>query len=223
MPRPCSTRSSRSAWSPRAKRRRRGAGARHAPAAGAGGVPFAREPQAASTGGVGEDALQLMTVHSSKARVRRRVPGATRKALPARQQPERGRRHRGRRPHVRGDHAARGSALPLYAGSRMLHGQPRYGIVSRFVEEIPAELCKWIRAAGQNGLGGAAEVELGEAAWAEEAEARRIVDVRRRTRPQGGPKPICDSAARQLRDLPPHEHPSRSARTCATRSSERAW
>jgi DNA helicase II / ATP-dependent DNA helicase PcrA len=26
----------------------------------------------------------------------------------------------------------------------MLHGQPRYGIVSRFVEEIPAELCKWI-------------------------------------------------------------------------------
>ena len=31
-----------------------------------------------------------------------------------------------------------------YAGSRMLHGQPRYGLVSRFVEEIPAELCKWI-------------------------------------------------------------------------------
>ena len=31
-----------------------------------------------------------------------------------------------------------------YAGSRMLHGQPRYGIVSRFVEEIPAQFCKWI-------------------------------------------------------------------------------
>lgn len=31
-----------------------------------------------------------------------------------------------------------------YAGSRMLHGQVRYGVVSRFVEEIPAELCKWI-------------------------------------------------------------------------------
>ena len=31
-----------------------------------------------------------------------------------------------------------------YAGSRMLHGQPRYGIVSRFVEEIPPALCKWI-------------------------------------------------------------------------------
>ena len=31
-----------------------------------------------------------------------------------------------------------------YAGSRMLHGQPRYGIVSRFIEEIPPPLCKWI-------------------------------------------------------------------------------
>jgi DNA helicase II / ATP-dependent DNA helicase PcrA len=31
-----------------------------------------------------------------------------------------------------------------YAGSRMLHGQVRYGVVSRFVEEIPAELTKWI-------------------------------------------------------------------------------
>jgi DNA helicase-2/ATP-dependent DNA helicase PcrA len=31
-----------------------------------------------------------------------------------------------------------------YAGSRMLHGQPRYGIVSRFVEEIPPQLCKWL-------------------------------------------------------------------------------
>jgi DNA helicase-2/ATP-dependent DNA helicase PcrA len=26
----------------------------------------------------------------------------------------------------------------------MLHGQPRYGIVSRFVDEIPPQLCKWI-------------------------------------------------------------------------------
>jgi DNA helicase II / ATP-dependent DNA helicase PcrA len=31
-----------------------------------------------------------------------------------------------------------------YAGQRMLHGQTRYGIVSRFVDEIPAPLCKWI-------------------------------------------------------------------------------
>jgi DNA helicase-2/ATP-dependent DNA helicase PcrA len=31
-----------------------------------------------------------------------------------------------------------------YAGQRMLHGQIRYGIVSRFIEEIPSKLCKWI-------------------------------------------------------------------------------
>jgi DNA helicase-2/ATP-dependent DNA helicase PcrA len=31
-----------------------------------------------------------------------------------------------------------------YAGQRMLHGQIRYGMVSRFVDEIPAPLCKWI-------------------------------------------------------------------------------
>ena len=31
-----------------------------------------------------------------------------------------------------------------YASQRMLHGQIRYGIVSRFVDEIPAPLCKWI-------------------------------------------------------------------------------
>ncbi len=31
-----------------------------------------------------------------------------------------------------------------YAGSRMLHGQIRYGMPSRFVDEIPPELCKMI-------------------------------------------------------------------------------
>ena len=31
-----------------------------------------------------------------------------------------------------------------YAASRMLHGQTRYGVVSRFIDEIPPELCKWI-------------------------------------------------------------------------------
>ena len=31
-----------------------------------------------------------------------------------------------------------------YAASRMLHGQTRYGIVSRFIDEIPSELCKSI-------------------------------------------------------------------------------
>jgi DNA helicase-2/ATP-dependent DNA helicase PcrA len=31
-----------------------------------------------------------------------------------------------------------------YAAQRMLHGQTRYGIVSRFLDEIPPALCKWI-------------------------------------------------------------------------------
>ena len=31
-----------------------------------------------------------------------------------------------------------------YAAQRMLHGQTRYGIVSRFLDEIPAALCRWI-------------------------------------------------------------------------------
>jgi DNA helicase-2/ATP-dependent DNA helicase PcrA len=31
-----------------------------------------------------------------------------------------------------------------YAGQRMLHGQIRYGIVSRFVDEVPSAVCKWI-------------------------------------------------------------------------------
>ncbi|MEO8101111.1 MAG: UvrD-helicase domain-containing protein [Betaproteobacteria bacterium] len=31
-----------------------------------------------------------------------------------------------------------------FAAQRMLHGQMRYGIVSRFVDEIPPGLCKWI-------------------------------------------------------------------------------
>ena len=59
-----------------------------------------------------------------------------------------------------------------YAGSRMLHGAPRYGIVSRFIEEVPAPLCKWIvlpekqfenrgqGAWGRGGYGGG-----GNAAW----------------------------------------------------------
>ena len=45
-----------------------------------------------------------------------------------------------------------------YAGQRMLHGQIRYGIVSRFLDEIPAPLCKWIvvpeKQAAYGGKGG---------------------------------------------------------------------
>ena len=37
-----------------------------------------------------------------------------------------------------------------YAQSRMLHGQLRYGVVSRFVDEIPQALCRWLSPRGQS-------------------------------------------------------------------------
>ena len=42
-----------------------------------------------------------------------------------------------------------------YAGSRMLHGQTRYGVVSRFIDEIPEELCKWLVVPDKNAAYGA--------------------------------------------------------------------
>ena len=39
-----------------------------------------------------------------------------------------------------------------YAASRMLHGQTRYGVVSRFIDELPAEGCKWIVAPDRGGF-----------------------------------------------------------------------
>ena len=60
-----------------------------------------------------------------------------------------------------------------YAGQRMLHGQTRYGIVSRFLDEIPAALCKWIvvpdkQAAYGVGTGSGASSNrgYGEGGWA---------------------------------------------------------
>ena len=60
-----------------------------------------------------------------------------------------------------------------YAGQRMLHGQTRYGIVSRFLDEIPAALCKWIvvpdkQAAYGVGAGSGASSNrgYGEGGWA---------------------------------------------------------
>ncbi len=64
--------------------------------------------------------------------VRHRARG---RAVPAREQPVGGRRAGGRAPaHVRRDHARAPAALPDARASRMLHGQMRYNIPSRFVE-----------------------------------------------------------------------------------------
>ena len=50
----------------------------------------------------------------------------------------------GAAPDVRGDHA-RAQALYLsFSQTRMLHGQTRYNVKSRFLDELPERCLKWI-------------------------------------------------------------------------------
>ena len=95
----------------------------------------------------GEDALQLMTVHSAKGLEFSAVfiSGLEEGLFPHENSMlEDGGLEEERRLMYVAITRARKRLYLSYAGSRMLHGQPRYGIVSRFVEEIPAALCKWI-------------------------------------------------------------------------------
>jgi DNA helicase-2/ATP-dependent DNA helicase PcrA len=95
----------------------------------------------------GEDALQLMTVHSAKGLEFSAVflSGLEEGLFPHdNSMTEDGGLEEERRLMYVAITRARKRLYISYAGSRMLHGQPRYGIVSRFVDEIPAELCKWI-------------------------------------------------------------------------------
>ena len=97
--------------------------------------------------GTGEDALQLMTVHSAKGLEFSAVfiSGLEEGLFPHENSMlEDGGIEEERRLMYVAITRARKRLYLSYAGSRMLHGQPRYGIVSRFVEEIPPELCKWI-------------------------------------------------------------------------------
>ncbi|APV49001.1 hypothetical protein BWI17_04480 [Betaproteobacteria bacterium GR16-43] len=95
----------------------------------------------------GQDALQLMTMHSAKGLEFNAVfvSGLEEGLFPhENSMNEDGGLEEERRLMYVAITRARKRLYLTYAGSRMLHGQPRYGIVSRFVEEIPAELCKWI-------------------------------------------------------------------------------
>ncbi len=95
----------------------------------------------------GQDALQLMTVHSAKGLEFSAVfvSGLEEGLFPHENSMlEDGGIEEERRLMYVAITRARRRLYISYAGSRMLHGQPRYGIVSRFVEEIPPELCKWI-------------------------------------------------------------------------------
>jgi len=112
--------------------------------------------------GAGQDALQLMTVHSAKGLEFSAVfiSGLEEGLFPHENSMlEDGGIEEERRLMYVAITRARKRLYLSYAGSRMLHGQPRYGIVSRFVEEIPAALCKWIvlpEPRGQTAFGGAA-------------------------------------------------------------------
>ena len=95
----------------------------------------------------GQDALQLMTVHSAKGLEFSGVfiSGLEEGLFPHENSMlEDGGIEEERRLMYVAITRARKRLYISYAGSRMLHGQPRYGIVSRFVEEIPPALCKWI-------------------------------------------------------------------------------
>ncbi len=97
--------------------------------------------------GVGDDCLQLMTVHSAKGLEFRSVfmSGLEEGLFPHEnsRNAQDGIEEERRLMYV-AITRARERLYLSYAGIRMLHGQPRYGAVSRFVEEIPSELCKWI-------------------------------------------------------------------------------
>ncbi|HUQ29382.1 MAG TPA: 3'-5' exonuclease, partial [Usitatibacter sp.] len=95
----------------------------------------------------GQDALQLMTIHSAKGLEFSGVfiSGLEEGLFPHENSMlEDGGIEEERRLMYVAITRARKRLYVSYAGSRMLHGQPRYGIVSRFIEEIPPQLCKWI-------------------------------------------------------------------------------
>ncbi len=97
--------------------------------------------------GVNEDALQLMTVHSAKGLEFRAVflSGLEEGLFPHENSiSDMDGMEEERRLMYVAITRARERLYLSYAGQRMLHGQIRYGIVSRFVDEIPAPLCKWI-------------------------------------------------------------------------------
>ena len=97
--------------------------------------------------GVNDDALQLMTVHAAKGLEFKAVflSGLEEGLFPHDNSVNNldGVEEERRLMYVAVTRARERLYLS-YAGQRMLHGQIRYGIVSRFVDEIPAPLCKWI-------------------------------------------------------------------------------
>lgn len=98
--------------------------------------------------GGGEDALQLMTVHSAKGLEFHSVflNGLEEGLFPHdNSRNEAGGLEEERRLMYVAVTRARRRLYLSFAQSRMLHGQTRYNIPSRFLKEIPGELLKWLQ------------------------------------------------------------------------------
>jgi DNA helicase-2/ATP-dependent DNA helicase PcrA len=97
--------------------------------------------------GEGSDALQLMTVHSAKGLEFHAVfiTGLEEGLFPHEQSTaaDDGLEEERRLMYVAITRARQRLYLTL-AQTRLLHGQTRYNVASRFIEEIPAELLKWL-------------------------------------------------------------------------------
>jgi DNA helicase-2/ATP-dependent DNA helicase PcrA len=97
--------------------------------------------------GAGQNALQLMTVHAAKGLEFSAVfiSGLEEGLFPHEQSVgERDGIEEERRLMYVAITRARQRLYLTYAQTRMLHGQTRYGVVSRFIGEIPDNLCKWL-------------------------------------------------------------------------------
>jgi len=97
--------------------------------------------------GEGQDALQLMTVHSAKGLEFDVVflSGLEEGLFPHEQSAlERDGLEEERRLAYVAITRARNRLYLSHAQTRMLHGQTRYNLASRFLEEIPPELMKWL-------------------------------------------------------------------------------
>ncbi|MDA8107176.1 MAG: UvrD-helicase domain-containing protein [Betaproteobacteria bacterium] len=97
--------------------------------------------------GEGQDALQMMTVHSAKGLEFKAVfiSGLEEGLFPHEQSvAERNGLEEERRLMYVAITRARARLYLSFAQTRMLHGQTRYNLPSRFLDEIPAALLKWL-------------------------------------------------------------------------------
>ena len=171
----------------------------------------------------GQDALQLMTVHSAKGLEFSAVfiSGLEEGLFPHENSMlEDGGIEEERRLMYVAITRARKRLYLSYAGSRMLHGQPRYGIVSRFVEEIPPRALQVDRAARE------AVREPGPERVRRRSRGLAPADLVFRRRPRAAGRSRIATRTRRARSFEkkrPDEHPfADRARTCATRSSATA-